>query len=424
MLSGTATRLMRTILVGREQKFIFTQRDSITYPVIDKLDLYIHIPFCKSMCPYCPYNRIAYNKDLVKPYLDALLQEVKQYHLRFGNIEITSIYIGGGTPTNMIDELQILLDEIRKKFVISGDICIETSPNDLNVSMIEKMERMGISLLSIGIQSFENDHLKTLGRNYDAAMAEEALKLAVAANFKSVNVDLMFVLPNQKRERVLADIDKAVSIGADQVTTYPLFTFPYTSIGKHLKLNRLKMPNFFARRKMYRTIHNHCEKKGFHRVSVWGFKNDRGFRYSSVTRQNYIGIGAGACSRLPEIFYFNTFFVKEYISSVMQNKLPMALAMDITPKLANFYWLYWRYYDTEISKKEIVTRFGKNDQKLGALFTIQKKLGLYIDELSHIRLTERGAFYIHLIQNYFILDYINKVWTVAQKEAWPEFIEI
>ena len=416
------TKLVRTFFVGRKQKFVFTRRDSVVFSKPEKLDIYIHIPFCKNMCPYCPYNRIVYDVSLVKPYLDALLEEIRQYRLKFGKIEIGSIYIGGGTPTNMIDEIETLLDDIRNKFIVAGDICMETSPSDITVDIVRKLKNMGISLLSIGIQSFNDEHLKTLGRKYSAAIAEEALKLAVGANFKSVNVDLMFVLPGQSKSDVLLDIDKAINLGADQITTYPLFTFPYTSIGKHLKLNKLKMPNLFARRDMYREIHNHCERKGYNRVSVWGFKNGRGSRYSSVTRENYIGIGAGACSRLESIFYFNTFSVKEYISVAKQGKFPMALAMDITPKLGSFYWLYWRFYDTEISKNELWNRFVRIDAKLVVLFAILKSLGLCRDEGSSYVLTERGAFYIHLIQNYFILNYINRVWTIAQKDAWPERI--
>ena len=89
------------------------------------------------MCPYCPYNRILYDKKLVQPYLKAILNEIEFYYKKFGKIKISSIYIGGGTPTNLIDELVIILNFLREKFIISDNIYIETSPTDLNKNIIK-----------------------------------------------------------------------------------------------------------------------------------------------------------------------------------------------------------------------------------------------------------------------------------------------
>lgn len=424
MIINFLTKIGRRFFVGNKQKFVFVKKDKIEIPALEKIDLYIHIPFCKNMCPYCPYNRIAYDKKLVQPYLEATLNEIDFYYKKFGGIEISSIYIGGGTPTNLIDELSIIFNSLRKKFFISGDICIETSPTDLNKDMIKKLKNMGVDLLSIGVQSFDDEYLKILGRKYNAKMAEKAVKLALSADFKSVNIDLMFVLPNQDSENVLADLNKAIKLKVDQITTYPLFTFPYTSVGQHLKLNKIRMPNIFIRRKMYKEIYNHCMRNGYQQVSVWGFKKGKIPRYSSVTRNTYVGIGAGACSRLPNIFYFNTFSVKDYINSALNKKLPVALTMEITPQLGKYYWLYWRFYDTKINKEEIEKIFGHRDFKIRLLFSILIIMGLCKEIKDEIILTERGSFYIHLLQNYFILNYINKVWTIAKKEAWPEKIEI
>jgi oxygen-independent coproporphyrinogen-3 oxidase len=419
-----ATKIGRRFFVGHKQKFVFVKKEKIEIPALEKIDLYIHIPFCKNMCPYCPYNRIAYDKKLVQPYLEAILNEIDLYCKKFGKIEISSIYIGGGTPTNLVDELGIIINSLREKFFISGDICIETSPADLNGEIIKKLKDMGVDLVSIGVQSFDDKYLKILGRKYDAKKAEEAVKLALSTNFKSVNIDLMFVLPNQDSKNILADLDKAIKLKVDQITTYPLFTFPYTSVGQHLKLNKIRMPNVFKRRKMYKKIYNHCIKNGYQQVSVWGFKKGEIPRYSSVTRDTYIGIGAGACSRLPNIFYFNTFSVKDYVNSALSKKLPIALTMEISSQLGKYYWLYWRFYDTKINKKELEKIFGPKDLKIRFLFLTLKIMGLCKEAKKEFVLTERGSFYIHLLQNYFILNYINKVWTIAKKEAWPEKIEI
>lgn len=423
MIVDFVTRTIRRILVGREQRFIFTKKDNITIPSLSKIDLYIHIPFCKNMCPYCPYNRIKYDENLVSPYTRAVLSEIEQYYLRLGKIQISSIYIGGGTPTTLIDELGVILKSIREKFAITGDICIETSPSDLNEDIIRKLKGFGVDLISIGVQSFDDKFLKIMGRNYDAAKAHSAVNLALSSNFQSVNIDLMFALPGQNIEDVLGDLNEVVKIKANQVTTYPLFTFPYSSVGRYLKLIRVKMPNILKRRKMYREIHNFFIQNGYPRVSVWGFKKGSSPRYSSVTRDTYIGIGAGAGSRLPDVFYLNTFSVKDYIETALTGRLPIALTMDMTPKLRKYYWLYWRFYDTYIDKQRVYEIFGEN-VKLKVIFSIAKLLGLSKENQNQIELTERGAFYIHLLQNYFILNYIDKVWSVAMKEPWPDKVEI
>ncbi|MGI6087853.1 MAG: coproporphyrinogen-III oxidase family protein [Kiritimatiellia bacterium] len=425
MIINSLTKIGRRFLVGQKQKFVFLKAKDIELFSLKKIDLYIHIPFCKNMCPYCPYNRIAYNKELVQPYLDGILNEINFYHEKFGKIEVPSIYIGGGTPTNLIDELHIIINSLREKFIISGNICIETSPADLDEEIIKKLKKMGIDSISIGVQSFNDEYLKILGRKYNSQQARKAVESALSAGFKSVNIDLMFVLPNQDSKNVLADLDKAIRcLKVDQITAYPLFTFPYTSVGRHLKLNKIKMPNVFKRRKMYKKIYNYCARKGYQQVSVWGFKKGDVPRYSSVTRDNYIGIGAGACSRLPNIFYFNTFSVKDYISSALNQKSPVALAMETSSQLGKYYWLYWRFYDAKINKNELEKVFGRRDFKIILLFSFLKISRLCKEMKGDYVLTERGSFYIHLLQNYFILNYINKVWTIAGKEAWPERIEI
>jgi len=424
MLIEAITGRVRRYLIGTEQEFVFKHIDSIDLPRIDKIDLYIHIPFCKNMCPYCPYNKVKYDKKLIKPYVNAMLNEIEQYYKRLGKIEISSIYIGGGTPTNLIDELAVILKKIRECFILAGDIAIETNPDDINEEVINKLKRYGVTLLSLGVQSFNDKCLTFLGRSYEASILPKAATLALSSHFKSVNFDLMFALPGQNISDVINDLRKSFSLGVDQVTLYPLFTFPYSAAGKYLKLKKIKMPDIFTRRKMYKTIHQFCLDSGFQRVSVWGFKKGNTPRYSSVTRGCYIGFGAGAGSFVSSAFYFNTFSVGEYIKTLSSGKLPVALKMDVGTKLFRYYWLYWRLYDTYVPKKHFKELFGEEDKKIYRLLWLSKILGLCREETNQFSLTERGAFWLHLMQNYFVLNYINKVWSVAMRKAWPDRIKI
>jgi oxygen-independent coproporphyrinogen III oxidase len=323
----------------------------------------------------------------------------------------------------MIDGLGVIIESIKNKFKITGDICIETSPGDLTEDITKQLKSLGVDLISLGIQSFNEDCLKALGRNYDAAKARWAVDLAMSAGFKSINIDLMFIVPGQSIDNVLEDVREVVSMGVNQVTDYPLFTFPYSTVGKYREIQGVKMPDIFKRRKMYRAIHNFFTQNGYHQISVWGFKKGNSPRYSSVTRDTYIRLGAGAGSRLPEVFFFNTFSVKDYIKTTVSGKLPIAITMNMTPKLQKYYWLYWRFYETCINMQSLNQVYGENNS-IKFLFKLLKLLSLTRQNKNQIELTEKGAFFIHLMQNYFMLDYINKVWTVAMREPWPENITV
>jgi oxygen-independent coproporphyrinogen III oxidase len=425
MLTRFFTNAARRYLVGPEQEFVFKAVDPVSFvvPQIQKLGIYIHIPFCKTICPFCPYNKIKYDQHITGPYVAAMLQEIDLYAERLGSVEISSIYIGGGTPTTLIDELGVVLGAIKEKCNVVGDICIETTVADITPETLAKLKAHGITALSVGVQSFQDKQLAFLGRNYRASQIYPALALLKTAGFTVVNVDLMFALTGQTVDDVLGDLQQAIDAGVDQITTYPLFTFPYSAIGSYLKLKKLKMPTLRARRKMYKTIHDFLLSKGFERVSVWGFKKGAVPRYSSVTRDYYIGLGAGAASSFPEQFYFNTFSVPAYIERLKHARLPVAFSMAIMPALSQVYWFYWRLYDTHLSLAQVRAVCGQKSkaERLLKLFCF---LGLCTQTDGNFSLTERGSFWIHLMQNYFVLNYINRVWTTAMKNPWPERIEL
>jgi len=416
-------RAIRDFLVRERDRFVFEPRRDVELPEVSTADLYIHIPFCKSLCPYCPYNRIRYQEKLVEPYLRALQTEIDSYSSLLGNIGIGSIYVGGGTPTTVLDRLEPIIERIRQRFTHDGVIAIETTPEGLDQRAIARLRSLGVNLLSIGVQSFDDRYLRLLGRPYSASVLAPAITGALSAGFDSVNLDLMFALPGQTVDEALADLDTALNLGAEQVTMYPLFTFPYSGVGKLLTLKHVKFPNLRTRRRMYRAIHDEALSHGLNRVSVWGFKKDGVPLFSSVTRDNYIGVGAGAGTHLPNLFYFNTFSVPAYTESGSLGALPISLQMHMTEALERFYWLYWRLYETYIPKREFLQRFGDDTRAISMLW-LAMRLRLLVDANGNYALTERGSFWIHLLQNYYILNYIDKVWTRSMRDAWPARIKL
>jgi oxygen-independent coproporphyrinogen-3 oxidase len=343
---------------------------------------------------------------------------------RIGPAEVTSIYIGGGTPTLALDSVAAILKRMRERFHLTGDICIETNPADVNAETVKRLQDMEVALVSLGVESFQQSNLTTIGRGYPSVVAEQALALLAKSGFASVNVDLMFALPGQTTGDVTTDLAHAVALGADQLTTYPLFTFPYTSVGKYLKLKEVRMPDLRMRHEHYKAINLWCGDHGYERVSVWGFKRGAAPRYSSVTRDGYIGIGPGAGSHLPDGFVLNTFDLPSYVRAACAGLSTTALRMPFMNEMSGWWWLYWRFYDTRIPLSNLDEILGEDALKARHLLRFIQKAGLAFQQGGQLNLTQAGAFWLHLVQNYFALNYVNTLWTQSRREPWPQAVPV
>jgi oxygen-independent coproporphyrinogen-3 oxidase len=424
-LARLVTQAVRRYLVGPDQRWAFEPPPPGWTPApIQRTSLYLHVPFCRNLCPYCPYTKVAYHEALVEPYTQAALAEVDWWANSIGPAEITSIYIGGGTPTLALPSIQQILARIRERFRLAGDVCIETNPSDVRAETVQQLHDAGVSLVSLGVQSFQAKNLALIGRNYEPSVAEQALARLCASGFASVNADIMFALPGQTSEELIADLTRAAQLGANQVTTYPLFAFPYTSVGEYLRLKTVRMPDLALRRRHYQAIGQWCASHGFERVSVWGFKHGAAPRYSSVTRDGYIGIGPGAGSHLPDGFVLNTFDLQNWIQAASQGQSVIALRMPFAGQMAGWWWLYWRFYDTRIPLNDLEWALGPDAPKARRWLRAFERAGFAVRRGSQLELTDSGAFWLHLAQNYFALSYVNTLWTRARREPWPQKIEI
>jgi len=420
-----ATRALRRFLVGSSQRWVFeSPAPDWTPSRLDRTSLYLHVPFCRNACPYCPYTRVPYDEKLLEPYTQAAVAEVDWWADAVGRAEITSVYIGGGTPTLALGSIATVLERVSARYRLSGHVCVETNPSDMDDAVVQQLHTMGIALVSLGVQSFRAENLATIGRRYEPQVAEHALEKLADSGFTSVNVDLMFALPGQTTGAVVADLARAAQLGADQITTYPLFTFPYSSVGKYLRLKDVRMPDLRVRRAHYRAITEWCTAHGFERVSVWGFRKGAVPRYSSVTRDGYIGIGPGAGSHLPDGFALNTFDISSWIRAMREGRKAVALRMPFSASMSGWWWLYWRLYDTRVPLDGLDAALGDDAGRARSLLRAAKRAGFAVRDGRHIVLTEPGAFWLHLAQNQFALRYVNTLWTEARCEPWPRAVAL
>jgi oxygen-independent coproporphyrinogen-3 oxidase len=171
---------------------------------------------------------------------------------------------------------------------------------------------------------------------------------------------------------------------------------------------------------MLRVLEQAFYEAGYERTSVWAFTKGGVPKYCSVTVPLYLGLGASAGSYLRDIFYLNTFNVREYIRALAGGQLPIALSLTLTPRMQMAGWLYWRIYETKLRKSEFAHRFQENfDCIYGRYVRPLALLGLLKEQGDEIVLTAPGAYWLHTLQDLFSLDYVSKLWGTSQERPWP-----
>jgi len=389
---------------------------------IDEFGLYLHIPFCRQICPYCPYNKEIYHPEVAERYTNAVKKEIDIYSQLIGNRPVTSFYIGGGTPTTMLySGLDKILEHVFEAFNMQCDIHMESHPNDLSLDNLNAIISMGVEHLSIGVEALQDHHLKALHRPYTVEEVKAAVERALGKSFKCVNADIIFALPNQTYSDVQRAGHLLVEMGVDQIAAHPLFKFPYTKWDQIGKEKNHKSASIFKRRKMLGILERIFCDAGFKRTSVWAFTRPGVPKYCSVTVPLYVGLGASGGSYLKDIFYLNTFNVQEYIRAFASGGMPIALSLDLTEKMQMAGWLYWRIYETRFKRSDFKERFGKEfDKVYGKYIRPLSLAGFLKDDGDEIVLSDNGTYWLHLLQDLFSIEYISRLWGTSKQEPWPE----
>ncbi|MBN1402955.1 MAG: coproporphyrinogen III oxidase family protein [Opitutales bacterium] len=412
------TSLARIWLTRSFHPFVFTNEldEHLPYENASGLGLYIHIPFCRSLCAFCPYCKVKYDPTQAQAYVEALKREIEIVGSRGGRRNVTTLYFGGGSPALLAKEIGGIVDMVNRYFDIEEGIGIELHPADVTVEKLRILKDAGVTRISIGIQSFDEDTLQILGRGgcYPAALSD-ALK---QVHFETVAMDFIFALPGQTVESLIQDIENAFSIGANHVALYPFIDFTYT------KREFPKMPES-QKRKLFDGITEHCRRQGYVRDSIWTYAKPGTKKYSSMTRDNFLGFGCSSTSLLNDRFTINTFSIPDYIMRVKEGRLPTSLTLHFTERQRMLYYLFWTAYTTVIDEDAFKDFFGKS---IGDFYHIEllacRLLGLVKKHGTQYRMTQRGAYYYHRYENYYTLAYIDQMWDLMKNEAFPERLVI
>jgi coproporphyrinogen III oxidase-like Fe-S oxidoreductase len=280
--------------------------------------LYAHVPFCERLCTYCSFNRFLYKEDWAREYFRHLRQEM--YLVADLGYDFASLYIGGGTPTILLDELAETIDLAKKLFPGIGEVSAETSPNHLTDEMVQILNGR-VDRLSCGVQSFDDRLLRQMDRYGKYGTGEEVFERlsAMAGRFPSFNVDMIFNFPSQTEDILLRDIELVKATGANQTTFYPLMASP---LRRRELAQTVGEIDFDREAKYYRVITKALAPE-FEAGSAWTFSRDKDAMIDEyiVDYPEYVGVGSGALSFLDGAIYGNTFSLAEYGARVESGQM-------------------------------------------------------------------------------------------------------
>lgn len=378
---------------------------------MEKLGIYIHIPFCKQKCFYCDFCSFANKNEMQEKYVETVINEIKNITHK-EKYTVTTIYLGGGTPSILNPEyIKNILQEIKSSFKILDDaeITIEINPGTVNEEKLKRYKEYGINRLSIGLQSANDKILKNIGRIHDYKQFEETFFFARKCGFKNINVDLMIGLPTQAIEDVKQTLEKIIQKNPEHISVYSLIIEEGTTIEKLINENKLQLPDEETERIMYWTVVNELKENGYNQYEISNFSKKT---YESKHNTNcwkqkqYIGLGTSAHSYLNKKRYSNTNNIEEYIKNIQESNISKNITIheeQTEESTMNEYMLLGLRMIQGININEFKQKF-KTDPTIKykeILEKLQKENLIQITKTS-IKLTKQGIDFGNIVWEEFI----------------------
>ena len=380
-----------------------------------KYMLYMHVPFCERLCPYCSFNRFPFSEERARPYFANMRREMMM--LKELGYDFESLYVGGGTPTIMIDELCDTIDLARETFSLK-EVSSETNPNHLIPSYLDKLQGR-VQRLSVGVQSFDYGLLKQMDRFDKYGCGQEIMERIQEASpyFVSMNADMIFNFPAQTEDILISDIERVVESGASQTTFYPLMASP--SVARSLARTVGKVD--YAREQRFYQIIDELLAGGdaplFEHGSAWTF-NRRGSGADGedamideyvVDYEEYPAIGSGGITYLGESLYVNTFSVKDYNAAIESGRMSLMGKTTFSKRDRMRYRFMMQLFGLRLDKRAWERDFGCTvEAGLPVEMAFMKAAGAFDrDTHDELTLTSRGRYLMVVMMRQFFIGVNN-----------------
>lgn len=358
---------------------------------------YLHIPFCHHICHYCDFNKVFMKNQPVEEYLNALDKEMAMAGVKQG---LQSIFVGGGTPTSLNEaQLLQLVESIEQRLPLQpgAEYTFEANPGDLTPEKLRILKEGGVNRLSIGVQSFNDAHLKRIGRTHTKEDVLRTVRDAERAGFDHLSIDLIYGLPEQTVDDAVDTVKQALALGLPHYSAYSLIIEPKTVFYNLMAKGRLPLPKEEAEADMYEAVMREMEAHGLHQYEISNFARPGFESIHNITYWNneeYYGFGAGAHGYVDGERYANFGPLKKYMQPIERNEQPRMSSQRVTKpeQMEEEMFLGLRKMEG-VSIAAFEKQYGESPVQL-----FQKAIqemtsrGLLEVEEGFIRLTHRGKF--------------------------------
>lgn len=368
---------------------------------------YVHIPFCTQICYYCDFSKVFIKNQPVDAYLQALIREFRSYDIT----ELRTLYIGGGTPTSISAvQLDYLLTELSRDLNLNTleEFTIEANLGDLTVDKMEVLQKSAVNRVSLGVQTFNDKHLKRIGRSHNEVQIYSTIDALKTAGFQNISIDLIYALPGQTMDDVRSNVAKALSLNIPHLSLYSLILEHHTVFMNKMRRGKLHLPTEDLEAEMFEYIISEMERNGFEHYEISNFTKP-GFesRHNLMYWDNveYYGVGAGASGYLDGIRYRNRGPIQHYLKGVSEGNA--RLSEEVLSKNE----MMEEELFLGLRKKKGVS-IGKFEQKFGTSF--EKRYGQIVQELQSdgllkenngfIQMTKKGLFLGDTVAEKFIVE--------------------
>lgn len=363
--------------------------------------LYLHVPYCVSLCPFCSFHRVEFKQDRAMAYFAMLRREIEiateaGYH--FGEV-----YVGGGTPTVIPAELTRTLKLLCDLHPIQG-VSVETNPIDLTREILGDLRSAGVSRLSVGVQSFDDKLLQEMQRfeKYgSSALIRQRLQQAKGI-IDTLNVDMIFNFPHQTEESLRQDLAILVDeLAVDQVSFYPLMSANSTVLSMRRTVGTV---DYARERNLYRIIAEYMLENGYTRSSAWCFSRHAGmFDEYIVDNEEYLGLGSGAFSYLQGSLFASTFSINHYLQLVENGKTATVRHRLLAEREQMHYFLLMRLFGGSLDRALAEERFeGRFQRTLWPELTALRAMGAVRESNGTMVLTESGCYlWVMMMREFF-----------------------
>ena len=369
--------------------------------------LYVHIPFCKQKCFYCDFPSYGGKEELINDYINALVSELKSEGSKY---KFRSLFIGGGTPSYLdVINLEKLLNTINElNFKEDAEKTIECNPGTLDKEKLKVLKEYNINRLSMGLQTTKDNLLKDIGRIHKFEDFRQNYLLARSMEFKNINVDLMFGLPNQNIADVNATMEEIISLNPEHISCYSLIIEEGTPFYKMEEKNLLKLPSEEEEREMYHLVKRKLKDNGYNQYEISNYAKDGKECFHNTVYwkcEDYLGVGVSASSYIDNKRIKNIDDINEYIEKIKKNEIvnEEVISNSVKYNMEEFMFMGLRMMEG-ISEEEFKLRFNINiDNVYGEVISNNIKKGLLERKSGKIYLSSKGVELSNIVMSEMLL---------------------